>query len=292
MRELLFIVNPISGTDYPILSVASRFFSEHTIEWHPQITKKPQDAFYFAQQAVEKNVPCVAVYGGDGTVMEVAQALTHSSIPLHIIPGGTANVVSRELGIPQQTEEALQLLKPENHVIRKIDTMNHEGTPYFIRINVGFFAQIVHETARQAKNSFGSLAYVATALKSSMKPEIIEYSLHIDDQEYVYPAAGLMITNVGNMGLTGLSLHPKIKPNDTLLDVIILTEANLGSLSDLTLSALLQKKSDSVIHHQGKNITVAMQKSQTVVFDDKSVETDYITITIEPRSLSVVVPKL
>ena len=52
----------------------------------------------------------VAACGGDGTISEVAQGLSGSGIPLAVLPGGTSNVLARELGIPLDPDLAAALL--------------------------------------------------------------------------------------------------------------------------------------------------------------------------------------
>ena len=58
--------------------------------------------------------------GGDGTVSSVAAALHGTDIPLGIIPGGSTNIIARELGIPSALEPAVDLLFGD-FAVRTID---------------------------------------------------------------------------------------------------------------------------------------------------------------------------
>ncbi len=101
-KRVRVIINPAAGQDEPVLGILNSVFHPAGVEWDVAITLKAGDAKRFAQQAVEEGIEVVAVYGGDGTVAEVASGLIGSEVPLAIFPGGTANVMSVELGISQR----------------------------------------------------------------------------------------------------------------------------------------------------------------------------------------------
>ncbi|HEY7869681.1 MAG TPA: acylglycerol kinase family protein, partial [Methylomirabilota bacterium] len=66
----------------------------------PQTTAGPADATRLAAAAVAAGVDLVIVHGGDGTVNEAMQALVGTPTPLAVWPGGTSNVLAREIGLP------------------------------------------------------------------------------------------------------------------------------------------------------------------------------------------------
>lgn len=63
-------------------------------------TAGPDDATRLAREAVDAGSGTVISYGGDGTLNEVIQVLAGTQTALGIWPGGTSNVVARDLMIP------------------------------------------------------------------------------------------------------------------------------------------------------------------------------------------------
>ncbi|MEO6630239.1 MAG: acylglycerol kinase family protein, partial [Mucilaginibacter sp.] len=118
-KHIHFIINPASGKEEPVLSYINRLFTGSRVNWDISVTKKDKGAGEIARSLIGKT-DLIAVYGGDGCVTAVAAALHGKLLPMAIIPGGTANVMAKELGIPTDTVEALALLK-KGHRIRTID---------------------------------------------------------------------------------------------------------------------------------------------------------------------------
>ena len=66
--------------------------------------------------SIKNDRSLVVAAGGDGTIREAATALVHSTVPLGVIPGGTANVLAQTLkvGSPTSALEAIRHGEPRS----------------------------------------------------------------------------------------------------------------------------------------------------------------------------------
>ena len=288
-KKIDFIINPAAETKDPVLSSINKIISESDIEWQVHITKTEGEAFTIAKSLTGKT-NLLAVYGGDGTVMEVARALYNTDTPMAILPGGTANVVAKELDLPMDIEEALRLITAPDNVIREIDMGLVNGSPFLIRVNLGILADMVTEASPEMKETWGQLAYGITAFKT-MQQEGKTFRLIIDGKEFIQEAVALTVTNVGNIGKKGYAFLPGISVTDGLLDVIALDKADFTSLLKITGSMLFQTDSNVLKHWKAKEIIIHMDQDDTFLCDDTARTAGKLHIKVAPRSLKILVHK-
>src|SRR5512143_3185427 len=101
LRAVL-IYNPRSGTHdvQAHLSPALQVFREYGWQVEVQGTQRAGDVQRLAADAVRNNYDVVLAAGGDGSLNEAANALVYSDVALATVPGGTANVWARQIGMP------------------------------------------------------------------------------------------------------------------------------------------------------------------------------------------------
>jgi diacylglycerol kinase (ATP) len=288
-KKIDFIINPAAETKDPVLSSINKIISESDIEWQVHITKTEGEAFTIAKSLTGKT-NLLAVYGGDGTVMEVARALHNTDTPMAILPGGTANVVAKELDLPMDIEEALRLITAPDNVIREIDMGLVNGCPFLIRVNLGILADMVTEASPEMKETWGQLAYGITAFKT-IQQEGKTFRLIIDGKEFIQEAVALTVTNVGNIGKKGYAFLPGISVTDGLLDVIALDKADFTSLLKITGSMLFQTDSNVLKHWEAKEIIIHMDQDDTFLCDDTARTAGKLHIKVAPKSLKILVHK-
>src|SRR5205085_12510944 len=72
-------------------------------------------AVELCREAAHEGYDVVVAFGGDGTVNEVARGLAGSDTPLTCLPGGSANVYCKQLGVPGEIVDATE------HLLRMAD---------------------------------------------------------------------------------------------------------------------------------------------------------------------------
>jgi YegS/Rv2252/BmrU family lipid kinase len=118
LRNALLIHNPNAGNGgsgrRQMLDEARRIFSFAGIEAELIETRGPGDATEMALRATAEGRQLVIACGGDGTLNEVVNGLAAeqngSPVPLALLPGGTANVLAKELNLPWDIPSAAERL--------------------------------------------------------------------------------------------------------------------------------------------------------------------------------------
>jgi len=290
LSKIHILVNTASVGKEPILGYLEKYFSKSHFSWDLTVVHSAPEA-YSATLKYMHACDYLAAYGGDGTIMQVSRALYQSSTPLIILPGGTANIMAKELDIPLDIEKSIQLIAQEDFEIIEIDMGLVNGTPFLIRLNLGIMADMIIDASPEMKQNWGQWAYGISAFQDLHHP-LQTYSLVLDGHSFSLEAVALTITNAGNLGFKGFSFLPGIKMNDGLLDIIALKQANFDSIMRLTGSTLLQTDSSVLRHWKAREITLEMNSVFPFICDDIPQKAERLLIKVSPKSLSVAVPKI
>ena len=172
IHNALLIHNPNAGNGgrdrRPMLDEARRIFATGGIETEIAETKKAGDATEIAQRANTEGRQLIIACGGDGTLNEVVNGLAGQAnghrVPLALLPGGTANVLAKELNLPWDIPSAAEkLVRGE---VREIPLglatpLNQpEKKKYFLSVaGAGPDGMIVYSIDLDLKARVGILAY-------------------------------------------------------------------------------------------------------------------------------------
>ncbi|MBI1281070.1 MAG: YegS/Rv2252/BmrU family lipid kinase [Anaerolineaceae bacterium] len=292
-KKLMVIINPAAGIDRPILGLLNAAMTRAGIHWDVRITHKANDARRLARRAAKSGWDMVAAHGGDGTVMEVADGLRGTGVPMAIFPGGTGNAMSGELGIPIDLFAAVSLITSGLYDVRTIDMAQAGNQSFLLRVGIGFEANMT-KIDQELKNRFGVLAYAFNAFSELRTLLPARYKITVDGKVEEVEGVSCMVANSGNVSTGGLKLSQKIDVADGLIDVVVFTHANLSTLVNITAALLTGADSTEqaqLFHRQGKEIIVKADPPQSISIDGEQIKPQTITAQVLPQSVKVVVPK-
>ncbi|MCJ7536394.1 MAG: diacylglycerol kinase family lipid kinase [Anaerolineales bacterium] len=287
-RKIQVVVNPGSGQPKPILHTLNQVFRPAGVEWDISITQESGDAERFAREAVEAQVDVVAAFGGDGTVMEVARGVMGSQVPLAILPGGTANLLSVELGIPKDLTKAAEIAASTDSAIKSIDVGEIGGTYFLLRVGLGIAAQKVEFADREMKDRYGIMAYSIAALKAMKDAKQVKYTFNLDGKEFEEEGITCLIDNAGNFGVSGFSASKNISMFDGLLDVILVRDRSFRSFVAIGKSVASSSPTQDTVHHwQAKEIQISTDPPQSIQVDGEIGWETPVSIKVVPGAVRV-----
>jgi diacylglycerol kinase (ATP) len=293
-RRITLIVNPASGQDRPILKTINTVMQGAGVHWDLLLTKVSGDAYRLTQRAVAAGADTVGVYGGDGTVTEVANALRGTSVDLGILPGGTTNMIATALGIPRDLNQALQLMAQPDHFVRRMPLGFANHRPFLQMVGIGLEARMIQDTDREAKDRLGFLAYGVAAFNALVNAPVAQYNLILDGKSIEIEGVTCLILNIDNLvpgvNIPAITASPPL-PRNGLLDVLVIRKADLSAV--LSIAATMAGASlnlEVVPRWQAHRVTVMPAPLQLVQADGEVLSEMAVHARVLPRPVPVIVP--
>jgi diacylglycerol kinase (ATP) len=222
------IVNPISGTGRR--SGAGRERAEHAAAAlltrgrtsEVFVTERRGHAHELAAAARARGARLIFVWGGDGTVNEVASALAYSDVVLAIMPAGSGNGLARELGIPRDPAGAVGA-SLTGHA-RLIDAGELGGHLFFNVAGYGLDARVAHLfSAPGAGRRRGLRQYLRLAARELLAYEPYDCTVSADGVATETRALIVAIANARQYG-NGALVAPRARLDDGRLDLVVIRD--------------------------------------------------------------------
>ena len=243
--KVKFIYNPYSGENV-ILSKLDQVINLHQEAGYtivPYRITPGEDVGMALKDIKDGNYKHILIAGGDGTVDSVVNAMAKSgiSLPIGILPVGTANDFSKFLGMPSDVEEACkQILSSE---VKSVD-LGSINDKYFVNVaSTGLFTDVSQKTDVNLKNTIGKLAYYLKGLEElpnfrKLHVNILSKEVEFDGEMYL-----LLVFNGATAG--NFNLATRADACDGLLDIIMFKAVQIYELLPLFIKVLKGEHLDS-----------------------------------------------
>ena len=279
-----------------IVSEVASLLGKAGVEVEHLVVTRKKEVRRHAHKAAREGVDVVVAVGGDGTVLQVADSLAGTDVPLAIVPTGTGNLLASNLDIPHPPAEAVATILMGEQ--RRIDVgrirINGKRRVFTVACGVGFDADVMGRTSSEQKGRWGKLAYVASAVLESGNIRNAEHRLKLDGVVSTRPASQVLIANMGRVG-PGLE-PPGVRADDGLLDVFVIRASGplpalLAGWEALRHAEMGESDGGRVFRAQARKVAVHTRGRRNVEIDGSVIGTTPVKASIRASALTVLVPK-
>jgi YegS/Rv2252/BmrU family lipid kinase len=237
MRSAIIVYNPAAGrySVRPFVKSAVRELESAGWRMDSAETQSGAHTIQLAQQAAAEKKDAVFAIGGDGTIGNVVNGLIDSDTALGVLPAGTANVWSIELGLQPFAWTRPWALRKNAAILANapcyaVDVGTCNQVNFMMWAGIGLDAMTIHslEPRFRLEKFFAMPEYAARTIWNAAQWSGIRLRLWADDQEVEGHYLLAVATNIRHY-MGGLSnLSPDAYLDDGLLDLWLLIGSNLG----------------------------------------------------------------
>jgi diacylglycerol kinase (ATP) len=244
-KNVLLVVNPISGDldKSDLLNTVQEFSVANNFNLEVYETTGENDFAVIQSLYEEYNLERIVVAGGDGTIKMVAEAMETNDIVVGILPAGSANGLSVDLGLPDTLEENLEVAFLHHYM--DIDLISINGKKSIHLSDIGINADLVKNyEASDLRGFWGYAMQAFTTLKDAEEPFLATITANDETVEHI--ARIIVIANSQKYG-TGVTINPNGRMNDGKFELIILKSLDVLLLGKIITGNMPIDSEDIVI---------------------------------------------
>ena len=237
------IVNATSGVaGEPVPKDLPEILHDSGIDAEVMVCHRGEQIVDVANRAVKEGYRTVVAGGGDGTVNAIACRLIDSDVVLGVLPLGTLNHFAKDLGLPTDLRQAVQVLARGNVV--SIDVGEVNGTFFINNSSLGLYPSIVRQREEHQRLGRGKWhAFVRAFWTILGRYPLLKVHITIDGNELVRKTPIVFIGN-NEYEIHGLSLGTRARMDRGELSLYVTRDVGRLGLVRLAARALVGRLRD------------------------------------------------
>jgi YegS/Rv2252/BmrU family lipid kinase len=289
------IINAASGTGSPPQDAEDLrgLFAGHGIDARLHVLQPGGSLDALLRAALAESPDCLVAGGGDGTINAVAACALEHELLLGVLPMGTLNHFARDLGIPQDIAEAVQVIAAGNE--RRVDVGMVNERLFLNNSSIGLYATMVvvreREQRRLGRGKWSAL--LRATLGALRDPDAFEVAILVEGRELRRRTPFLFVGN-NDYQVQGPGAGQRARLDDGMLSLYVLHPRTAFGLLWLALRTLVRGTAgarDLDAFAVPELVVNSRQRRLHVARDGEVDELDApIRFSVRPRALRVCAP--
>lgn len=290
---IALIINGGSGADDSSAMVAGvqQQLEAAGHDVHTTVSHEPKELQRAVDDAIKAGAGAVVAGGGDGTVCLVAGKLVGSSMPLGVLPLGTLNHFAKDLGLPLDLKEAVEVVIAGQTI--KVDVGEVNGRVFINNSSLGLYPAIVRIRERHPARGWRKWPVALRATLEAMKHQPrLTVRVTLDGTERVFDTRVFFVGN-NAYRMAGLGAASRASLSAGTLAIYVVQARRRRELVGLVWRVLQGTAEDSpaldVVEVQ--EAVVETHHSRITVARDGEIEElqTPLKYQVRPRALTVLV---
>ena len=254
------------------------------------------DACRAGRDAAASGFDYVFVAGGDGTLNETLNGVFEdhvrgAAVTFGVVPIGTGNDFATALGIPDELDEAIDVLSRRQSVQLDVGRLNGS---YFVNVSAGgFLAEVSDAVTPQLKTIAGKLAYLIGGAQALLRHEPIDVRFRSGETAGQSTLETFAVCNSRLVG-GGRLIAPDAVLDDGELDVCF-----IEAMPDVEFVGLLRRVSsgehvtdDRVRYFRTRDLELTFDRPIKVNVDGQVLETTHCSYGVLPKAATFLIGNL
>ena len=289
MKKVKFIYNPYSGENLILdhLDEVIKIHQEAGYAVVPYRIDSEVDIIDAFDDFKTVDYKYLLIAGGDGTIDNAVNAMAKVgvSIPIGILPVGTANDFGKFLGMPSNIEKACRQILSSEVTAVDLGSINDK---YFVNVaSTGLFTDVSQKTDVNLKNTIGKLAYYLKGLEEL--PNFRKLAIKITSKEVEFEGYMYFMLVFNGKTAGNFNLATRADATDGELDVIIFKAIPIIELIPLFVKVLRGEHldSDNVIYFKTNDLYVQCEEDILTDIDGEKGPDFPLSISCKKGALKV-----
>lgn len=299
-RNLLYLINPISGTKKkPLLKkTIEKRTAEKQFRFSIGETRSDGDYTQLKERIKKEKISDVIICGGDGSVSTVTSFLLDIDVNIGIVPTGSGNGLALAAGIPYSTESALKIIFDGHTSLVDGFWINDKFS--CMMCGIGCDAQIAHDFANRKVR--GLKTYLQLSALQYFKARSFNFTVKTKDHSMDVDAFFITIS-ISNQFGNNITIAPRASLNDGLFDIVIVKKmhklmlpfALLHQISGINALEELKnyRNNKNIIYFQAREATIINNGNAPLHIDGEPEPlTGKIKLKILPNAFRLLQPSV